>query len=334
MSTHACMISAARSIIQYIGNSHDDIILNPLPLSFDYGLYQVIMSVMFGGTVVLEKSFHFPHVFMGRIAEEGVTGLPLVPTIAAMLLRMETLASYDTHSLRYITSTGAALPPAHILRLRGLFPHARLFSMFGLTECKRVSYLSPDELESRPASVGKPMPNCSVSVVDEQGREVAPHQMGQLVVWGANVMQGYWNDPELTARTYRSGRHPGERLLYTGDYFRRDEEGFLYFLGRKDDMIKTRGERVSPKEIANALCALDGVSEAVATGVPDALLGQSIHVYVVPAAEVELTERQVLKYCSQTLEPYMMPQTVHFVQSLPKSVNGKVQVDPLLEEGS
>lgn len=334
MSTHANMISAARSIIQYLGNEPDDIILNSLPLSFDYGLYQVIMSVMFGGTLVLEKSFNFPHLFMERIAAENVTGLPVVPTIAAMLLRMKDLSRYDTRTLRYITSTGAALPPAHILRLSKLLPHARLFSMFGLTECKRVCYLPPEELSQRPASVGKPMPNCEVSVVDENGREVAPREIGQLVVRGANVMQGYWNDPELTARTYRPGRYPSERLLHTGDFFTRDEEGFLYFLGRADDMIKTKGERVSAKEIANALCALDGVSEATATGVADATLGQAIHVFVVPEAATDLTERQILKYCSETLEPYMMPQCVHIVDALPKSANGKIQRQALQPAGS
>ena len=147
-------------------------------------------------------------------------------------------------------------------------------------------------------------------------------------------MQGYWGDPVLSARTYREGRYPSERVLQTGDFFRQDEEGFLYFAGRKDDMIKTRGERVSAKEVANALCALEGVSEAIAVGVPDDVIGQAIHVYVVPAPAAELTDNRILKYCSQALESYMRPQCVHLVESLPKSDNGKIRMRALQQNRS
>jgi len=175
------MISAARSIIQYIGNVEDDIILDVLPLSFDYGLYQVIMAFMFGGTVVLEKSFLYVHRILERITQEKVTGFPIVPTIVAMLLKLQDLKKYDFSTLRYMTNTGAALPVEHIRRLRSLFPRVTMISMFGLTECKRVCYLPPEELDRRPSSVGKPMPNCEVFVVDEDGNEVAPGQTGEHV---------------------------------------------------------------------------------------------------------------------------------------------------------
>ncbi|MHC4519876.1 MAG: class I adenylate-forming enzyme family protein, partial [Planctomycetota bacterium] len=281
MCTHHNMISAARSIIQYIGNCESDVVLDALPLSFDYGLYQVIMAVMFGGTVVLESSFVYLHDILTRIAEEKATGFPIVPTMVAMLLKMRDLGGYDLRCLRYITNTGAALPVQHIRSLQQLLPHVKLFSMFGLTECKRVGYLEPEELARRPGSVGKAMPNCEVAVVDDQGNSVPPGEVGELVIRGSNVMQGYWRDPGMTAKAYRAGAYPASRWLYSGDYFRMDDEGFLYFLGRKDDMIKTRGERVSPKEVENAICELDDVAEAAVVPVPDDILGQAIKVFVV-----------------------------------------------------
>jgi long-chain acyl-CoA synthetase len=335
MSTHYNMVSAARSIIQYIENVEDDIILDVLPLSFDYGLYQIIMAFMFGGTVVLERSFLYLHRVLERIAQEKVTGFPIVPTIVAMLLGLQDLGKYDFSTLRYLTNTGAALPVEHIRRLRRLFSHVTLISMFGLTECKRVCYLPPEELDRKPSSVGKAMPNCEVFVVDENGNEAAPGETGELVVRGSNVMQGYWKDPELTAKTYRNGRYPSERMLHSGDYFRRDEQGFLYFLGRRDDMIKSKGERISAKEVENTICCLQGIAEAAVIGVPDEILGQAIKVFIVPVRGVTLTEKQVMKYCAENMETFMVPKYVEFLDSLPKTPNGKIDKKQLKNrEGS
>lgn len=322
MCTHHNMISAARSIIQYIGNREDDVILNALPLSFDYGLYQVLMATMFGGTVVLEPSFLYLHLLLGRIAEARVTGFPIVPTMVAMLLKMRDLAMYDLSSLRYMTNTGAALPVQYVRRLRELLPHVRLFSMFGLTECKRVCYLDPEELDGRPDSVGRAMPNCEVSVVDEQGNPVEPGKIGELVVRGSNVMQGYWRDGDMSSRVYRQGPYPGSRWLYSGDYFRQDDEGRLYFLGRKDDMIKTRGERVSPREVEDVVCELDAVVEAAAVAVPDEVLGQAIKVFVVTQGRCE--EKDILCHCASRLEAFMVPKYVEFILALPRTGNGKI----------
>jgi len=333
MSTHHNMISAARSIIQYVGNVEDDIILDVLPLSFDYGLYQVIMAFMFGGTVVLKKSFLYIHRILQRIGQEKVTGFPIVPTVVAMLLKQQDLSKYDFSTLRYMTNTGAALPVEHIQRLRNLFPQVTMISMFGLTECKRVCYLPPEELDSRPSSVGKAMPNCEVFVVDENGNEVAPGQTGELVIRGSNVMQGYWKDSELTAKTYRHRRYPSERMLYSGDYFRKDDQGFLYFLGRKDDMIKSKGERISAKEVENNICGMEGVAEVAVVGLPDEILGQAIKAYIVSVPVIELTERQVLKYCSENMETFMVPKYIEFVDNLPKTTNGKIDKKQLKTRG-
>jgi long-chain acyl-CoA synthetase len=324
MSAHYNMAAAARSITQYLGNVEDDIILNVLPLSFDYGLYQVLMAFLFGGTVVLERSFLYPYKILEKVVEEKVTGFPLVPTMAALLLQMEDLSKLDFSALRYMTNTAAALPVAYIRKLQSLFPHVKIFSMYGLTECKRVSYLPPDQLDKRPDSVGIPIPNEEVFVVDENGNEVPPGQVGELVIRGANVMQGYWNAPEETAKRYRPGRYRGEALLYSGDLFRRDEEGYLYFVARKDDMIKTKGERVSPKEIENALCEMEGVAEAAVIGVPDDIFGQAIKAFVVVKKGSEISEKNVIGYCSRNLEPFMVPKYVEFVEAFPKSASGKI----------
>ena len=324
MSSHYNMVSAARSIIQYLENTSDDIILNVLPLAFDYGIYQIMMAFMFGGTVVLEKSFLYPNKVLDLIQKENITGFPIVPTIAALLLRMQNLSNFDFSSLRYITNTAAALPVDHIHKLRALFPHVKLYSMFGLTECKRVSYLPPEELDRRPLSVGKAIPNCEVFIVDGDGREVPPGEVGELVVRGANVMCGYWNAPELTARTFRNGSRSGERLLHSGDFFRKDEEGFLYFVARKDEMIKSKGERVSPKEVENVLCGLKGIVEAAVIGVADEVLGQAIKAFVSCDPEARLTEKDILKHCTNHLEAFMIPKYVRFLPELPRTSNGKV----------
>jgi long-chain acyl-CoA synthetase len=330
MSAHYNMVAAARSITQCLENVEDDIILNTLPLSFDYGLYQVLMAFQFGGRVILEKSFAFPYKVMERMVQEKATGFPVVPTMAAMLLQMESLPRLDFSSLRYITNTAAALPVAYIRKLQALFPHVKIFSMYGLTECKRVSYLPPEHLNQRPGSVGIPIPNEDAFVLDRNGAEVPAGQVGELVVRGSNVMQGYWNAPEETAKRFKPGRYRGEALLYTGDLFKRDEEGFLYFVGRTDDMVKTKGERVSPKEIEDVLCGMEGISEAAVIGVPDEILGQAIKAFVVRQKGNTIKEQDVVKYCSKSLEPFMVPKYVEFVEVFPKSPSGKVDKKALI----
>jgi len=330
MSTHANVVFAASSIIQYLENTPDDIVINVLPLSFDYGLYQLLMTFKFSGTLVLEQSFTYPAAVLRRIAQERVTGFPGVPTLFAVLLQMD-LSPFDLSSLRYLTNTAAALPVEHIQRLREAFSWARLYSMYGLTECKRTLYLPPEELDRRPGSVGIAIPGTEVWVEDEDGRRLDPGEVGELVVRGSHVMQGYWGDAEQTARRYRSGRYPAERLLYTGDLFRMDEEGFLYFVARKDDIIKSRGEKVAPKEVEGVIYQLPGVVEVAVIGVPDPLLGQAIKAFVVCGDGHSLSEQEVLHHCAQHLEDFMMPHHVEFRSSLPKTGSGKIQKSALAD---
>ncbi len=323
MSAHSNVVFAASSIITYLQNQPDDIVLNLLPLSFDYGLYQLLMTFKFGGTLVLERSFAYPAQIFKRIVAEQVTGFPLVPTIAAILLQMD-LSSYDFSSLRYITNTAAALSPSHITALKEKFPQATLFSMYGLTETKRTLYLPPEQLSERPNSVGIPIPGTEAWVEDvETGRRLGPGEIGELVIRGSHVMRGYWEKPEKTAERFRPGSLPGERLCYSGDLFRVDNKGFFYFVGRKDDIIKSRGEKVAPKEIENVLFSLSGVVETAVIGVPDPVLGEAIKAFIVPKDD-SLTEKDVLRYCRQHLEDFMVPQQIEFRDALPKSSNGKI----------
>jgi amino acid adenylation domain-containing protein len=322
MSDHSNVVFASGSIIEYLENRESDIVINVLPLSFDYGLYQLLMTFRFGGTLVLEKSFAYPAEILKVMQRERVTGFPGVPTVYAMLLGMD-LSAYDLSSLRYLTNTAAALPVAHILAIRDKFPQARLYSMYGLTETKRTLYLPPGELDRRPGSVGIAIPGTEAWLENDQGERLGPDQLGELVVRGRHVMRGYWNAPEATARRYRPGRIPGERYCYTGDLFRQDAEGFFYFVGRKDDIIKSRGEKVAPKEVENVLYALDGVAEAAVIGVPDPVLGQAVKAFVV-ARDCGLTAQAILAHCKRNLEDFAVPKYVEFRDQLPKTSSGKI----------
>ena len=331
MVTHLNIVSAATSITTYLESTADDVVINTLPLAFDYGLYQLLMTFKVGGTLVLHDSFAFPTVVIEKIIQEGVTGFPIVPTVSALLLQMD-LSKYKFPKLRYITNTAAALPVEHIRKLRALFPQAKLYSMYGLTECKRVSYLPPEQLDLRPSSVGKGMPNEEVYVVDENGNRVAPGVVGELVIRGANVMKGYWELPEETDRCLKAGPLPGEKVLYSGDLFRADEEGYLYFVGRKDDIIKTRGEKVSPREVEDVLYALEGIAEAAVIGVPDPILGSAIKAVLTLHPGAQITKQDVLRHCAAKLEDFMRPKIVEFRVSLPKTESGKISKRLIADE--
>jgi long-chain acyl-CoA synthetase len=322
MCDHSNVVFAASSIIEYLKNVESDIVLNALPLSFDYGLYQLLMAFRFGGTLVLERSFAYPAAILKRIEEERVTGLPGVPTLFALLLQMD-VDRYDLSSLRYVTNTAAALPVQHIQELRRRLRGVTVYSMYGLTETKRTLYLPPEQLDKRPGSVGIAIPGTEVWIEDENGQRLGPGQPGELVVRGRHVMRGYWGDAEASSRRFRPGALPGERLCYTDDVFRVDEEGYFYFLGRRGDFIKSRGEKVSPKEVENVLYDLAGVVEAAVVGIPDPILGEAIKAFVV-VKDVKRTKAEVLAHCRAHLEDYLVPREVEFRDELPKTSSGKI----------
>jgi long-chain acyl-CoA synthetase len=324
MLTHLNMLSAARSVSEYLGLRESDVIFCALPLAFDYGLYQVLMGFLVGATVVLERSFAFPVRMLERMALERVSVFPGVPTMFSLLTGLKTLSAYDLASLRLITNTAAALPETHIREMRRLFPQAQLYSMYGLTECKRVTFLPPEQLDARPTSVGRGMPNEEVWLVDEAGQRLPNGNTGELVVRGSHVMRGYWRKPEATARRLKPGPLPNEMVLYSGDIFRTDEEGYLYFVARKDDIIKSRGEKVSPREVENVLYAMPSVQEAAVIGVDDELLGQAVKAFVVLRDGHAASEREIIKHCAARLESFMAPKFVTIVPSLPRTATGKI----------
>ena len=333
MLTHHTVCNNAQVIATYLGAVPEDVVLCVLPLSFGYGLFQVLTAAHTGFAVVLERSFAFPHEVLKQAARHRVTAIPGVPSLFARLLDFAPFAEFDLSHLRYMTNAAAPMPLAHIERLREVLPQVTFFSMYGLTECTRAAYLDPAKLAQKPASVGQAMPNCEVFVVDEDGRRCAAGEVGELVVRGANVMRGYWNRPVETAQVLRDGPH-GEKLLYTGDLFTADADGDLTFAGRRDDMFKCRGEKVSPRDVENALYDCDAIAEAAVIGVPDAADGMAVKAFVVLREGREMTPEALRKYCRARLETWLVPKFIEFRDALPKTDTGKITRRALRERTS
>lgn len=331
MMTHQSMVFTNGSLIEYLRLSEDDRILDVLPLAFDYGLYQLLMAVQLGATLVLERSFAYPAEVLRRMTDERVTVFPGVPTIFSTLLSMHRRHPLCFPDVTRVTNTAAALPPDFTQGLREIFPNALVYRMYGLTECKRALYLEPELLDAKPTSVGKAIPGTEVFVLGDDGRPVGPGEVGVLHVRGPHVMLGYWKQPELSREMLRDGPLPGERILCTHDRFRTDEEGFLYFVGRSDDIIKTRGEKVSPVEVENVLHGIPGVREAAVVGVPDDVLGEAVRAYVALDEGAALSEKEIQRICLARLENFMVPREVVFLRELPKTPTGKIRKQGLPE---
>ncbi|HXX95300.1 MAG TPA: fatty acid--CoA ligase family protein, partial [Planctomycetota bacterium] len=333
MMSHQSMAFTAGSLVEYLRLSHDDRILGFLPMAFDYGLYQLFLTVRAGATLVLERSFAYPAQVLSRLASEGVTVFPGVPTAFMTLVGMHARTSLRFPTVRRITNTAAALPPEIVPRLRQIFPNALVFRMYGLTECKRVSYLEPELVDQKPESVGKAIPGTEVYLLSEDGQAVKPGEPGILYVRGPHVMMGYWKKPEPSAEMLKPGRYPGERVLCTHDWFTMDAEGYLYFQGRTDDIIKCRGEKVSPIEVENCLHGIPGIREAAVIGVPDPLLGEAVRAFVALEEGCTLTEKEIKGLCLSHLENFMVPKEVLFLSELPKTPTGKIRKRELRERG-
>ena len=328
MLSHQSLVFVAGSIAEYLRLDVDDRILSILPLAFTYGLSQLLLTALLGATLLLERSFAFPARTLQRLRAERATVFPAVPTVYATLLGLEHEAPYE--SVRCLTNAAAGLPPAFHDPLRGLFPNADLYRMYGLTECVRACYLEPELIDGKPSSVGRAIPGTEAFVLGDDGSPVAPGETGVLHVRGPNVMMGYWRDGATTEHMLKAGPFPGERILCTHDHFTVDEEGLLYFVGRTDDIIKTRGEKVSAVEVENVLHAMDGVRQAAVVGVPDELLGQAVHAYVV-LDDRTLTEHDILRFARSRLENFMVPKAVAIVDELPHTESGKVQKRRLVD---
>ena len=324
MMTHQSMVFATWSLIEYLRLSPEERIMLVLPLSFDYGLYQLLMSVTTGATLIIEKSFIFLGSIYKQIEKTKPTVFPGVPTVFAMMISSYKRKPFSFDSVTKITNTAAALSTEYIPWLKKIFPNALIFKMYGLTECKRVSYLEPELIDEKPTSVGKAIPGTEVFILRDDGKIAAPDEPGILYVRGPHVMTGYWNQEELSQEVLKPGKLPGERILCTNDLFKMDEEGFLYFVGRNDDMIKTRGEKVSPVEVENVINKLPGVNESAVIGVPDDIMGQVIVAYITCEKGKPVTEKEVQQFCAGHLESFMIPQKIFILDSLPKNANGKI----------
>ncbi len=326
--SHRNMVAGAKSVSQYLENSSADRILSVLPLSFDAGLSQLTTAFNVGAKVVL-LNYLLARDVLRACADEGITGMTGVPPLWIQLTELEWPERVQ-QSMRYFANTGGHMPFATLQKLRAAMPRAKPYLMYGLTEAFRSTYLDPSQVDKRPDSIGKAIPNAEILVVKPDGELCAADEPGELVHRGALVSMGYWNDPERTAERFRPA--PGqlkaipitEMAVWSGDIVRRDAEGFLYFIGRRDEMIKTSGYRVSPTEIEEVIYSTGMVGAAAAIGVPHPRLGQGVIVLATPPEGGKLDRDALLAKCRQNMPQYMVPLQIVERATLPRNPNGKI----------
>jgi acyl-CoA ligase (AMP-forming) (exosortase A-associated) len=335
MLSHAQIMAGSSIVSAYLQITENERILAVLPFSFDAGLNQVMTAFQQGATIVL-KTFVFAREIVAALDRERITGLAGVPTLWSLLSQpSSSLGKQAWPHLRYITNTGGAMPQDVLAILRRTLPTTRIFLMYGLTEAFRSTYLPPEELDRRPTSMGKAIPNTEILLVDENGRRCGPGETGELVHRGPTVSMGYWGQPDLTARVLRPNpflpQELGdvERVCYSGDLVRMDEEGFLYFVGRRDNMIKSSGFRISPTEVEEILFQSGLVQGAAVIGVPDALLGQAVTAFVVPGEGRSVEPEALRAFCAERMPQYMVPKSIEVLDRLPKTSSGKVDYPAL-----
>jgi len=337
MISHRNMLAGSRIVSNYLSITSEDRLAAVLPFSFDYGLNQLVSSVEQGASLVL-VSFRFGEDIVKAIRKHEITGLAGVPTVWAILIgSAPSLKETPPPSLRYITNSGGAVPTKTVEQLQVLLPQTEIFLMYGLTEAFRSTYLPPEQLTIRPNSIGKAIPECEMMVVKDNGELAEAGETGILVHRGPTVSMGYWKRPDATAKVIRSNPlkqdDTGVDLVcYSGDLVRIDEDGFLYFVGRNDAMIKSSGYRISPSDVEEALMATGHFAQAAVIGIPDPTIGKRVHAIVVAKAEGELDTRAILKQLGQDLPNYMVPRQIEVLDALPKTPNGKVNVKQLAAE--
>jgi acyl-CoA ligase (AMP-forming) (exosortase A-associated) len=335
MLSHANVVAGSRIVSTYLGITEDERILAVLPFSFDAGMNQLMTAFEKGGTLVL-INFVFAREIVRMLLKERITGLAGVPTLWSLLAQPNsTLEKQPLPDLRYITNTGGAMPQAVLKVLRQALPTTKIFLMYGLTEAFRSTYLPPDELDRRPTSMGKAIPDTEILVLNEHGGLCKPGEVGELVHRGPTVSLGYWNRPEDTARALRPNptlppeMGDCEKVCYSGDLVKMDDDGFLYFIGRRDTMIKCSGFRISPTEVEEVLFQTGKLRGAAVIGVPDEMLGQSIKAFVVARDGESLDVTTLLEICGAKMPRYMVPKAVEILSELPKTSSGKVDYPAL-----
>jgi acyl-CoA ligase (AMP-forming) (exosortase A-associated) len=335
MLSHSNLIAGSSIVSAYLHLQPSDRILAVLPFSFDAGLNQLLTAFQQGGTLVL-INFVFAKQIVEALERERITGLAGVPTVWSMLAQPgSTLQKNPPSSLRYVTNTGGAMPQNILKILRAALPNTRIFLMYGLTEAFRSTYLSPEELDRRPTSMGKAIPDTEILVINEGGELCKPGEVGELVHRGPTVSLGYWGNQEATDRVIRPNPLlPPElakvdRVCYSGDLVKTDEDGFLYYVARRDAMIKSAGFRISPTEIEEVVFQSGKARHAAAIGVPDDLLGQAVKIFVVPRDGEPLDADALLTFCADKMPRYMVPKFIEVMRELPKTSSGKVDYPAL-----
>jgi len=329
MLSHKNLLAGSRIVSTYLSIREEERILSVLPFSFDYGLNQLVTSVGKGATVVL-LTFRFGDEIVRAMAKERVTALAGVPTVWALLVGASpSLPKTPLPHLRYLTNSGGAVPTETLRRIRSLLPHVDFFLMYGLTEAFRSTYLPPKEIDRRPGSMGKAIPETEILVVNEKGERCRPGEVGILLHRGPTVSLGYWGRPEDTARVLRPNpllppSEGADVVCYSGDLVRMDEEGYLYFVGRGDAMIKSSGYRISPSEVEEVLMASGLLASVAVIGLPDPAVGERVHAVAVAAAGAARDPEPILARCATDLPAHMVPREIEYVDELPRSPNGKV----------
>lgn len=335
MLSHAQIMAGASIVSSYLEISDRERILAVLPFSFDAGMNQLTTAIQQGATLVL-TTFVFAREVVQMLAKERITGLAGVPTLWSLLAQpASTLHKTKLPHLRYITNTGGAMPQPVLKTLRQVLPTTNIILMYGLTEAFRSTYLPSEQLAHRPTSMGKAIPNTEILVVNEQGQPCKPGEVGELVHRGPTVSMGYWGLPELTARVLRP--HPflakelggHELVCYSGDMVKMDEDGFLYFVGRGDAMIKSSGYRISPTEVEEALFSCGRLTGVAVIGVPDEVLGQTIKAFAVLKDGEAMKSEELIAFCGEKLPRHMVPKAVELLEDLPKTSSGKVDYPAL-----
>lgn len=326
--SHANLLAGARIVTRYLEIRPDERILSVLPFSFDYGLNQLLTAVGQGATIFLLRS-HFPADICRALEKFEITAMAGVPTLWIQLMqRHSPLPKRPFPHLRYITNSGGVFPVELVKRYREHLPHTRIYLMYGLSEAFRSTYLPPDEVDRRPGSMGRAIPECEILVVRENGQECDVEEPGELVHSGPTVALEYWNRPEATVAVFRpdprgENEHPG-KVVYSGDLVRRDADGFLTFVGRRDQQIKSHGFRISPEEVEEAIQLSKLVAEVIVRGVPDEVAGMAVEAHVVPREPDSFTVEQLLKYCEAEMPRYMVPKHIKVHASFPRTSSGKV----------
>jgi len=330
--SHRNLIDTANNSTEHLKVNEDDRILCCLPLNFDYGLNQITSTILKGCTLVL-YDYTVPTALLKALSDEKITRFPALPPIWASIFNPklcrvdEEIVKYDFSNLKYIYNTGAKLPVPHVKRIRELFPKVELFLMYGFTEAFRSTFLDPKEVDKRPDSVGKALPSVKIEIIDKDGNPCKPGEVGELIHRGSGLAKGYWKSPELTAGVYRQnpllqeGGMYNDVVAYSGDFAKKDEEGFIYFVDRKDCIIKTSGYRVSTIEVESLIMGCEGVSEVVVFGLQDDMLGKKIRAVVVAENK---TANDIKKYCEKEAPFYMVPKEVFIATNLPKTSTGKL----------